>query len=221
MSFTAKILTGLALGIFAGLFFGELAAPASLLGDVFIGLLQMTVLPYIVISLVANLGSISWAKSRRLILAAIAVLALLLLLGVIILYLAPLAFPAWETASFFSHSLVEQSSNIDLVALYIPANPFGSLANNAVPAAVLFSILLGIGISSVPGKDGLIRGLNVLADGLNQVNKLVIKLTPFGVFFIAAGTAGTISFEEVARLQGYLITYTVLAVILALVVLPL
>jgi len=37
-------------------FFGELAAPLGLLGQIFIGLLQMTVLPYIVVSLTA----VSW-----------------------------------------------------------------------------------------------------------------------------------------------------------------
>jgi hypothetical protein len=49
MSFTLKILTGLLLGIFTGLFLGEIAAPFSVAGEVFIGLLQMTVLLYIVV----------------------------------------------------------------------------------------------------------------------------------------------------------------------------
>ena len=40
-------------------------------GDVFIGLLQMTVLPYIVLSLIVNLARISRAESRGLLLAAI------------------------------------------------------------------------------------------------------------------------------------------------------
>jgi ABC-type amino acid transport substrate-binding protein len=86
---------------------------------------------------------------------------------------------------------------------------------------VLFSILLGVGISGLPGNDGLLRAMNVLADGLNRINKMVIRLTPVGVFAIAAGTAGTISLDEVGRLQAYIITYTVLALALAFVVLPL
>ena len=49
MSFTGKILAGLSTGVAAGLFFGEIAAPLNIAGDVFIGLLQMTVLPYIVL----------------------------------------------------------------------------------------------------------------------------------------------------------------------------
>ncbi|MFC1689960.1 cation:dicarboxylate symporter family transporter [Pseudomonadota bacterium] len=221
MSFTLKILTGLFLGVFTGLFLGEMAGPFSVGGEVFIGLLQMTVLPYIVVSLVGNIGAISWAERRGLLVAGISVLAVLLVLGVVVLVAIPVAFPVWDAASFFSPSLVASPQIIHLVDLYIPSNPFASLANNVVPAAVLFSILLGVGISTIPGKEGLLRAMDVLADGLNQINKMVIKLTPVGVFAIAAGTAGTISLTEVDKLQAYLITYTVIALELSLIVLPL
>jgi len=221
MSFTVKILTGLFLGVFTGLFLGEMAAPFSVGGEVFIGLLQMTVLPYIVVSLISNLGGISWSERRNLVVASIKVLCVLLLLGVLVLVAIPLAFPTVQSASFFSSSLVEPPKVFDLVELYIPANPFASLANNVVPAAVLFSILLGIGIGGIPGKEGLLRALDVVADGLNVINKMIIKLTPLGVFAIAAGTAGTISLTEVDKLQAYLVTYTLVAMAMSFVVLPL
>ena len=220
MSFTFKILTGLFLGIFTGLFLGEMAAPFSVAGEVFIGLLQMTVLPYIVVSLISNLGGVSWSERRSTLISGIAVLGVLLLLGVLVLVAIPLAFPVVKSASFFSSSLIEPAKVFDLVELYIPANPFSSLANNVVPAAVLFSILLGIGVGRIPGKEGLLRGLDVIADGLNVINKMIIKLTPVGVFAIAAGTAGTISLTEVDKLQAFLITYTLIVLAMTFVVLP-
>ena len=180
MSFTLQILVGLVIGVFTGLFLGEIAAPFSTVGEIFIALLQMTVLPYIVVSLMGNLGRISWSESRGLVLAAMSVLAFLLSLGVVVLITAPLAFPEWQSASFFSASLVQSRHALDLVALYIPANPFNSLANNVVPAAVLFSILLGIGLSGLRGNDGLLQGFDVVAGALNRINKMVIKLTPLG-----------------------------------------
>jgi hypothetical protein len=79
MSFTLKILTGLFLGVFTGLFLGEMAAPFSVAGEVFIGLLQMTVLPYIVVSLVSNLGGISWTERRGLLVSCVVVLSVMLL----------------------------------------------------------------------------------------------------------------------------------------------
>ncbi|MEE4190025.1 MAG: cation:dicarboxylase symporter family transporter [Halieaceae bacterium] len=221
MSFTLQICLGLLLGILTGLFLGDLALPFSTAGEIYIGLLQMTVLPYIVVSLIANLGRISWAESRGLLTAAISALGVLLLLGVVTLITVPLAFPDREAASFFSSSLVETPPPTNLVELYIPSNPFGSMANNVVPATVLFSILLGIGLSGVSGKEGLLRALDALADGLNRINKLVIKLTPAGAFAIAAGVAGTILVDDISKLQAYLLTYTVVCLILTFLVLPL
>lgn len=221
MTFTRQIIAGLILGVFAGLFLGDLAAPLSVAGEAFIGLLQMTVLPYIVVSLISNIGGISWAERRNLLKAGISVLAVLMLMGVVVLTLIPIAFPPWDAASFFSSSLIAPARVFDFVELYVPANPFASLANNIVPAVVLFSILLGVGVSGLPGNRGLLRALDVLADALIVINKLVIKLTPIGVFAIAAGTAGTISLEQVDRLQAYLITYSVITLALSFVVLPL
>ena len=105
LSLSAQILMGLGLGVACGLFFGEYCAPLKIAGDAFIGLLQMTVLPYIVVSLVGNIGGITWAERRGLLKAGIVVLLLSLQLGVFVLVVVPLAFPPWDAASFFSSSL--------------------------------------------------------------------------------------------------------------------
>lgn len=221
MTFTRQILLGLLVGILLGLFFGESIGWMSVAGDVYIGLLQMTVLPYIMLSLIANLGRISWRESRGLLTTLCAVFLVFLLAGGAILFLTPLAFPPSEAANFFSSALIEAPQSIDLVALYIPANPFASMADNLVPAVVLFSILLGVGLSGVSQNGGILTALDALTEALNRVNKLVIKLTPWGVFAIAAGTAGTISLEELSRLQGFLISYTLMVLAVSFVVLPL
>lgn len=221
MTFTQKILIGLFTGVALGLFFGESVGQLSLFGDIYIGLLQMTVLPYIMLSLISNLGRISWSESRGLLTSLCAVFLVFLLGGGAILMLSPLAFPPADAASFFSRTLIEAPAAIDLVALYVPSNPFSAMADNLVPAVVLFSILLGVGLSGVPQSDGLLSALDALTEALNRVNKLVIKLTPLGVFAIAAGTAGTMSLDELGRLQGFLISYTLLVAAVTFVALPL
>ena len=55
-----------------------------------------------------------------------------------------LSFPGWESATFFSTSLVESAKEFDLVGLYIPTNPFASLSNSVVPAIVLFALAFSI-----------------------------------------------------------------------------
>jgi len=46
-----RILIGVLAGIGAGVFLGEWSSPLQVVGDIYVGLLQMTVLPYIVVSL--------------------------------------------------------------------------------------------------------------------------------------------------------------------------
>ena len=58
MSLSTRILLGLLLGIVCGLFFGEKMAVFEPLGSAFILLLQMTVLPYMLVSLILGLGSV-------------------------------------------------------------------------------------------------------------------------------------------------------------------
>ena len=56
MSLSARIFTGLFLGVAVGVFVGEATAFLAPVGDGFIQLLKMAVLPYIVVSLIAGLG---------------------------------------------------------------------------------------------------------------------------------------------------------------------
>ena len=221
MSLSKKIIIGLLLGVFIGLFFGEYCAFFSYIGDGFIGLLQMTVLPYIMVSIIANLGRMSMEDGKTMVINGLKILFLLLATGVVFLVLLPLALPSWSAASYFKASSIEPVPALDLLSLYIPSNPFASMSNNVVPAVVLFSIFLGIGISKIDRKEGVLSGLDVIGEGLNHINKMVVKLTPYGVFAIAAYNAGTMSFEEIQRLHAYIIIYSVAVLLLGFYWLPL
>ena len=65
-SLSTNILIGLLLGVFVGLFFGEYSARLQILGDAFIKLLQMSILPYIVVSIIAGIGGLSFGQAKSL-----------------------------------------------------------------------------------------------------------------------------------------------------------
>ena len=220
MSLSTRILIGLSLGLGAGLFFGELAAPLGVVGNAFVRLLQMTVLPYVVVSLVSGLGRFDADVARRLGVWGGGLLLVLWALAFALVALMPLSFPELDSASFFSSSLVEPSRSVNFVELYIPSNPFHSLANNVVPAVVLFSVALGVALIAVERKQALIGSLDALSDALLRVNVFVTKLTPYGVFAIAANAAGTMSPQEFERVQVYLLSYVAFALVMTFWVLP-
>ncbi|MDB2577230.1 cation:dicarboxylase symporter family transporter [Planctomycetota bacterium] len=221
LSFSQRVLLGAALGVATGLFLGELAAPGKWLGDAYVGLLQMTVLPYVVVSLVANIAKLSSAGGRRLVRCASGALGLLWLTGLLTLPLLALAFPAWEVGSFYSSSSLESPPAQDYQQLYIPSNPFAALAGGLIPAVALFCILAGAVSITMPGKERLIELLDLVAEMLTRLNRWVVQLTPLGVFGIAAQAAGTLTIGQLSLLQGYLITIVLGVGLLAFGVLPL
>ena len=180
----------------------------------------MTVLPYVVISIIASLGSLSASEARRLGVRAGLVLVGLWTLALLFAMLLPLAFPALRQGSFFSTSLLQRPAGFDFVDLYIPSNPFHSLANNVVPAVVLFSMVLGVALIGAPRKQVLLDVLAVASDMVGRATKLVVRLTPYGMFAVAAVAAGTLQIEQVARIQVYLVAYVSVALLLSLWVLP-
>ena len=221
LSLSTKVFLGVCLGVFTGVFFGDKVSWMTVAGNVFIGLLQMTVLPYIMISLIVNIGRLSLETGKRLVKFGAIFLTLLLGLGLIGLLVFPFAFPDWGTGSFYSNDFVLPPQEFDFVKLYIPTNLFSSLALNVVPAVVLFSIFLGVGLMKITNKEDLLRPLDVINDGLNQVNKMVVKLTPIGVFAIGAGVMSELSLSDLSRLQGYLLVYLLAVCVFTFVILPL
>ena len=211
MSFSRQILVGLALGTFTGLFFGEKTAALKWAADGFVKLLQMMVLPYITVSVISSLGSLRPSEVRTLGLRAAAVIGGLWLVALSFAFLIPLTFPHVQNASFFSSSLVERRTAFNFVDLYIPANPFNSLANNVVPAVVLFSLILGIALIGVERRERLLDVLQVAKDAISTATRFVTRLTPYGLFAIAANAAGTLGLEQLGRLQIYLVAYVAVA----------
>jgi Na+/H+-dicarboxylate symporter/ABC-type amino acid transport substrate-binding protein len=220
MTFSRQILAGLALGILTGLFFGEDAAVLKWAADGFVKLLQMMVLPYIVVSIISSLGSLQPSELRTLGLRAAAVIGGLWLLALAFAFLVPVTFPSVQNAAFFSSSLVERRDAFDFLDLYIPANPFNSLANNVVPAVVLFAIVLGVAVVGVERRERLLDVLRVTRDAIAAATRSITRLTPYGLFAIAATAAGTMDLEQLGRLQIYLVAYVAIALMVSLWVLP-
>ena len=220
ISLSAKILLGMGLGICTGIFFGEATQPISVIGQVFIQLLQMSVLPFLMVSLMSGLGNLTFQEAISLGKKAGGILLILWGIALTVVAALPLTFPKWKSAMFFSPSLVEEPQPVDFLQLYIPANPFYSLANSIVPAVVLFSIVVGIALIGIDKKQPMLDVLSVIMKAMARVTGFVMNLAPLGVFAIAASAAGTLNFEELGRLQVYLLSQMVAAVFLSFWVLP-
>jgi Na+/H+-dicarboxylate symporter/ABC-type amino acid transport substrate-binding protein len=220
ISLSGQIFTGILAGVAVGLFFGERTTVLQPVADVYVKLLQMTVLPYVVLSLVGGFGLLNAQEAGRLAVRVGCVLLALWAVSLLAVFALPLMFPRIDSASFFSTTLLDESASFDLIGLYVPSNPFYALANNIVPAVVLFSALLGIALIGVPGKASALGVIEILSAAVSRLAKFIVALTPYGLFAIAAVTAGTFDLGEAIQLEIYLACYLTISLLLSLWILP-
>ncbi|MEQ1831825.1 MAG: cation:dicarboxylase symporter family transporter [Candidatus Eisenbacteria bacterium] len=220
MNMTRQVLLALAAGLGVGLFFGEHVAFLQWPADAFLQLLQVTVLPYIVVSIIGGIARGTPEQARRLARYGGVALLLLWFLALALVVVSPLALPAAKGGSFFSTLQPVTERPIDWLALYIPSNPFRSLADNMVPAVVLFSVLLGVALIAVPGKDRLLGPLALADQALGRAGVMVVQLTPLGLFAISGHAAGTLRLDEFGRLQAFLLVYAGMSLLLTLWLIP-
>jgi ABC-type amino acid transport substrate-binding protein len=89
-----------------------------------------------------------------------------------------------------------------------------------VPAVVVFSVLLGIALLGLPGKERVLVPLGLLNDTLGRDGSLLVALTPIGIFAIAGHAAGTLRVEQFERLQAFFLISIGLSLVLTLWILP-
>jgi Na+/H+-dicarboxylate symporter len=215
-----RILWGIGAGALLGVFIGEAATSLDIVASGFIRLLQVNVLPYLLGSLIASLGSRGATEMRLIARYGITLLLLAWALALIVVVLCPLALPHYAGSAVFG--IEETPPPFDWLDLYIPANLFHALANNLIPAVVLFGILAGLALGQMSGprKTVLLQALEAFNEAMARVSRMILRLTPFGLFAIAAVTAGAIRVDDLVRLQVWLSFYVGATLLMSLWVLP-
>ena len=220
LSLSAWIFFGLGLGVLFGLFFGELCRPLTFVGKAFIMLLQMGVFPYMVVTLIQGVGSLAPGDAKLMAGKGSLMLVLFWIAGLVVIFVFTYAFPVSQTSAFFSVSEPQEVTAVNLLEYYIPANIFHALSDALVPAIVFFSVFLGVALLRVQNKEPFLNMLSVLAQALTQMTRMVIKTSPVGVFALTATFVGTISFEQLQRLQVYFVCYILATFLLTFWLLP-
>jgi Na+/H+-dicarboxylate symporter len=215
-----RILWGIGAGVAAGLFFGEAIRPLGFVANGFIRLLQVNVLPYLLGSLISSLGSRGSSEMKVIARYGIAFLLLVWALALVLVLLCPVALPPFSGVPVLG--LQEAPAPIDWLELYIPSNLFRALSNNLIPAVVLFGILAGIAVGQIGSerKAVLLQALDAFNEAMGRVSRMILRLTPFGLFAIAAVTAGEIRLDDLLRLQVWFYFYAGGALLLTLWMLP-
>jgi Na+/H+-dicarboxylate symporter len=219
--FFRKVLLGVTLGVAAGLFLGDAAWPLQVGSTAFIKLLQVTVLPYMLGSVIVGIGGRSPADAALLARRGGVMLVLVWVVVLLWVFGTSFAYPA-TGAPGLTGMVLEPAAPIDWIDLYVPANVFHSLASNLLPAVVVFALLAGVAVSGMTpdSKRPLLEVLDAFNEAMRRVSRFIVGLTPIGLFAMAGAAAGTLRVEELIRLQIWLVVYIGSACLIAFWLLP-
>lgn len=220
VSLSVRIILAMVIGLIIGSLTSTVYVGVDALANAFVMLLQMTALPYIALSLIVGIGSLSPTKVRNTLKISLVILMTLLAVVLTFILLAPIAFPNWQSADFYSLNTISTTPEFDFISLFIPTNPFYALANGLIPSVVLFSIFVGIGLMQVKAKKSTLSVLNGLNNAVVNVSNMVMRFAPIGIFCIAERAAATVNSEQLDGLQVYIVTAVVLVILLTFIVLP-
>jgi DAACS family dicarboxylate/amino acid:cation (Na+ or H+) symporter len=223
MTFTQKILVGMAAGIVAGLLlhsFGP-AAPGvegflvdgvfNVVGSIFISLLQLMVVPLVLVSLVCGVTALGdlralgrvGGKTLGLYLITTAI-AIIFALTIATLVSPGEGFELSEQEISYEGS--EAPALSDVLIDMFPQNPVRAMAEGQMLQIIVFALLFGFAVT-LAGEKGK-HVINLFTD-LNEVIMnmvfLVIKLAPIGVFALLARTFATEGLALIGPLAGYFV----------------
>lgn len=213
------------LGIVVGLVAGEWATNLQFVGDIFIRLIQMAIVPLVMTSVIVATGSMSGAGTGR-----IAARTFAWMLG----FSAVAAVLAWLLAGVirpgdgmtFSGELdpaLEESAGEaggwqDTLVGFVSTNVFEAMSTATMVPIIVFALIFGVALRAHVNASGSTLVLDVLSQ-LQQVVltmiRMVMVIAPVGVFCLLAAITGDVGLAVITTTLQYLGT-TALGVLILL-----
>jgi len=245
MKLHTQILIALVAGAILGPPLGGFAVAIKPLGDAFINLLVMVVVPLIMASLIVGTASLGdLRKLGRIGLKTVGfymvatALAVALGLGAALL-LGPgkgmdpevrdgiVEQYASEAGARVENAIAqrEKTSIGEFIVRIIPRNPFKSMAETDFLGIIFFALLFGITLTMLPPerKDPIMAVLQSVNDAMIVMVKLVMKVAPIGVFALIAAVSAQFGYQVLLTLLKYvsiaigcMVVYTITAYPVAL-----
>jgi Na+/H+-dicarboxylate symporter len=187
-----RVLGGLILGVIFALLWPAATGYVAFLGDLFVRLIRMLVVPVVLITIASGVTSLGDPKKLGAVgLRTLGLFAFTTFLAVSLGMAVGLLVQPGEGAQIAgasAHALGEPKSTYDQLIGIVPLNLFTALAEGDMLALIFFSILLGISVLLAGEAGAPIAGLLQSASSvLFQMIRLVMEVTPFGVFALSAG----------------------------------
>ena len=213
ISLTTQILIATAGGIVFGALVGEWASNLKFIGDIFIRLIQMSVV-LLVMSAVASAGgggdgqdvgkmgfhTFKWIIIFTVISAGLGVALSMLLQPGIGVEIA--------SAADVANSSVETGSIQDTILGFVPTNIINSMAEGSMVPCIVFSLFFGVAMGAYAKESGnrnIIEWVQGINGVITNIIKIVMNVAPIGIFCLLANVAGTTGFKVIIPMLKFLL----------------
>lgn len=223
LSLTSKIFIGLIAGVICGVIF-NLFVPASyvrdtiiidgicyVIGNGFIKLMKMLVVPLVFCSLVCGASAIGDTKTLgkvggKTIAFYLATTAIAVTVAISV---ATLIKPGiglnMNLIEAENVTVAEKTSAVDTLLDIIPDNPFSSLANGNMLQVIVFALIVGILLAKMGERAELVANFfSQFNDLMMEMTNLVMSFAPIGVFFMLTRTFANLGFDAFIPLLKYM-----------------
>lgn len=213
LSLLSKIGIGFILGLALGFIIGPMAGNSSfiggfllpvlgLIGNIFIALLKMLIVPLVFSSIIMGASSVGDPKVLgRIGLKTVALYLSTTVVAITIgLILGNVIQPGVGMAIEGAQATAKEADTIYNVILNIfPSNPLMALVNGSMLQVIVFALFLGVAAALLGEKaKPFLAFNNALAEVMYKVTGIVMKTAPFGVFALIAVTGAKYGFSVLA-----------------------
>lgn len=210
-SLTLQILIATIGGIVFGSVAGKWAINLAFIGNIFIRLIQMSVVLLVMTAVAAAIGDINGKGAGKMgihtfkwiIFFTLISAGLGMLLGTIVK--PGVGIRISDTAKIAEN--VEAVTIQETITGFVPTNIFEAMGSGAMVQCILFSVLFGIAAGMYTRSSNnrvvldLITGVNHVV--MNMI-KIVMKIAPIGIFFLLANAAGGTGFKVIVPMIKFL-----------------
>lgn len=217
-----QILIGIVIGLIIGFISPAAAKFLSPLGDIFLRMLKMLIVPLVFFSITAGICKMGDIKQLRSVglryVAWIVVSAIIAaLVGVAVGLIAQ---PGAGMTEFLASAEAAEASEynfINNVVSWFPTNIVESMFNANLLQIIVFTLFLGVALLSLGEKvSGLVKIINQCSDTMLKITEYVIAFSPIGIMSLMATLVSTISGAMMLEVVKFIILDNVSGLIIFL-----
>lgn len=226
LSLGIQLLVALVLGVIAAVIWPQFAGFYQFLGQAFIKLINMVIIPLIFPTIVVAVAGVIGKKSFGKILTKSLVYFFAVTTAITLLFV----FASYYLGFGQGVNIGQTGGNLDGIANnvkfsefllgFIPSNIVKSLSEGALLPIIVFAIFLGYGIGNLKSEKSqkIIEGFQIWIEAIYKIVTVIVKLSPIGIFGFIAKDVATTGLDKLIGLGQFVIgTYLAYAVLVLLI----